>query len=544
METWKNGMGDLYEVVDVLKKDGEKKVSILYDRQGRQLCVLKRQPLDAIEVYRLLKAQENRHLPRIFHVFEEEGQCVVLEEHIAGRTLSQLLDSGETTEEDLEALLQQMCECLLPLHEKSIIHRDIKPSNLLLTNDGILKLIDFGIARTVKEGTSRDTVCFGTRGYSPPEQYGFGQTDARSDIYSMGMTLRMFRPQSEKLRRIVEKATQFAPQDRYSSVGEILRELQGEKITGEGVADRARRWLGQIRLPNFHRERVDAKSIEEILAEQLLSFRPVMPTVREGYGFAPDRYTLEPFPMCPEDERYIFPSKETARQHGLRAFEQSAYSQREACIHQALILFRETQLRNYCVYEVTRENYYHRTNRRVEDRIQAILRWAGKNGLSLETLPKGLESFSCVPSFHEKEKEGSCLWHLEHFEDMEYTEPVHALLDKWSGAIPPIVGYERYIETQSRLVSIAETKEGEIAKDGKDYEVSLVDLYAFRTAKAAKQLQEDVLYAVLDLVMQSDALRMDIHGAICEAYGDRLEKALETKADELRRYFRRMMGKP
>ena len=544
MDAWKECLGDLYECMDLLKQDDEKRVSLLYDRQGRQLCVMKQQPLETMDVYRALKALGNRHVPRIERVFQEAGQCVVVEEHIAGRTFSHLLDSGEPLEDaEIEDFLRQLCECLCPLHEKGIIHRDIKPSNLLLTNDGILKLIDFGIARTVKAEAGADTVCFGTRGFSPPEQYGFGQTDARSDIYSMGMTFRMFRPQSEKLRRIIGKATQFAPKDRYSSVVEILNELSGEDNAQEGLADRTRRLLGQLRWPVPRRERVDAKSVEEILAEKLLSFRPAMPAAREDYAFDPKCCALEPFPRCPKDDQYIFPSKEAARQNGLQAFEQSAYSQRKECIRQVLVIFRETQLRNYCVYEITKENYYHRMNRRVEGRIREILAWAGKNGLPVETLPEGLASFSCEPSFRGKDEEGSSLWNLEHFEDMEYIEPVYALLDKWSGAIPPIVGYEQYIETRSQLVSIAENKEGEIAEHGEDYELCLVDLYAFRTDKAAKELQENILYAVSDLVMQSDALRRDIHGAIRDAYEDQLEKALEAKADEMRRYFRMVLGK-
>ena len=544
MDAWKKCLGDLYECMDVLKQDGGKRVSLLYDRQGRQLCVMKQQPLETMAVYQTLKTLGNRHVPRIYRVFQEEGQCIVLEEHIAGKTFSSLLDSKEPLgDAEIENFLRQMCECLRPLHKKGIIHRDIKPSNLLLTNDGILKLIDFGIARTVKAEAGSDTVCFGTRGYSPPEQYGFGQTDARSDIYSMGMTFRMLCPQSGKLRRIIEKATQFAPKDRYSSVIEILNELNDKDSAQEGLTKRTRRLLGHIRWPIPRRERADAKSVEEILAEKLLSFRPALPTAREDYGFSPERCTLEPFPRCPGDDQYIFPSKEIARTKGLEAFEQSIYSRKGESLRQALAIFRETQLRNYCVYEITKANYYHRTNRKVEARIREILAWAGKKGLSVETLPEGLASFSCEPSFHGKGEEGSSLWNLEHFEDTEYIEPVYALLDKWSGAIPPIVGYERYIETRSQLVSIAENKEGEIAEHGEDYELCLVDLYAFRTDKAAKELQENILYAVSDLVMQSDALRRDIHETIRDAYEDRLEKALEAKADEIRHYFRIILGK-
>ena len=538
MEAWKESMGDLYEWLDVLKQDDKKRVSLLYDKQGKQLCVMKEQPLDTMAVYQALKSMENRHIPRIYRVFREAEQCIILEEHIAGKTLSYLLDSEEPPGElEIEDILSQLCECLLPLHENGIVHRDIKPSNLLLTNDGILKLIDFGIARTVKEDGSFDTVCFGTRGFSPPEQYGFEQTDARSDIYSMGMTLQMFHPQSKKLQRILEKATQFAPKDRYSSVAEIWKDLHRETPTQSGFSERMQRLLGGIRWPILRQEQVDAKSVEEILAEKLLSFRPALPCPKD-YTFAPNSYTLPPYPHCPNDDRYLFPTKEIACQEGLSAFEQHIYSQRQAWIRQALILFRETQLRNYSVYEVTRGNYYHRIDRQIEQRIREILNWAEKKGLSLSAVPTGLKSFSCPPSFLEKDSKGSHLWNLAHFEDMVYTEPAQGLLDKWSGAIPPLVGYERYIETRSHLVSIAENKEGNIAKGGEDYEICPADLYAFRTGKAAMQLQEDVLYAVSDLVEESDALRMDIHGAIRDAYGDRLKKALEAKADEVRHYLR------
>ena len=358
----------------------------------------------------------------------------------------------------------------------------------------------------------------------------------------MGVTMQMFQPQSEKLRYIINKATQFAPKDRYSSVVEILKALNNEGNIPKGLAEKARTLLVHLRSPIPRRKRVDANSVEEILAEKILSFRPVLPNAKEDYAFSPKRCTLEPFPRCPGDDQYVFPSKETAQQQGLQAFEQFIYSQRKECVRQALVFFRETQLRNFLMYEITKENYYHQTNRKVEGRIQEIMEWARKNGLPRETLPKGLESFSCTPNFHGRNEASSCLWNLEHFEYMDYTAPIHALLDKWSGAIPPIAGYKRYIETRSRLVSVAKKPEGESTAEGENSELCPVDLYAFRTNKAAKELQEDILYATMDLVWQSDALRQDIHGAIRDAYGDRLKKALEAKADEIRQYFRRALG--
>ena len=85
----------------------------------------------------------------------------------------------------------QVARVLHYLHTRTppIIYRDLKPSNIMLTPDGVLKLIDFGVARTHKRGKSKDTVAMGSAGYAPPEQYGKGQTDARSDVYALGATL-------------------------------------------------------------------------------------------------------------------------------------------------------------------------------------------------------------------------------------------------------------------------------------------------------------------------------------------------------------------
>ena len=125
---------------------------------------------------------------------------------------------------------------------------------------------------------------------------------------------------------------------------------------------------------------------------------------------------------------------------------------------------------------------------------------------------------------------------------MPYLKPIYELLDKWSGAIPPIMGYKRHIKATNRLVNIAENKDGEIANSDDDFEFNHIDFYAFKTDKAIKEFWENILYATDELIKESDELRADIHGTIRETYGKRLKFALKAKAEELRKYFIIVLG--
>ena len=114
MGRWQDYLKEFYEPLEVLKEDGEKKITLIYDRQGRQLCVLKQQPLAVLDVYKALKNVKSRHLPRLYRVFQSEGKCIVLEEHIAGCSLSRMLEGGsKLSEEKIEDIFRQLCICLL-----------------------------------------------------------------------------------------------------------------------------------------------------------------------------------------------------------------------------------------------------------------------------------------------------------------------------------------------------------------------------------------------------------------------------------------------
>ena len=235
MEQWEQYLGDGYEVVDLLKESATGAVALLYDRIGKQVCVLKQREKHSKAIYQKLREMENPYIPFIYRLMEREGQLLIIEEFIDGRTLANILRYDGKLDEKLAIhVLQELCECLQPLHSQGIVHRDIKPSNIILTKSNSVKLIDFGIARMVKETDETDTEFLGTKGYAPPEQYGFGQTDARSDIYSLGITIRRMLGADYHgcLEKVFQRCTALDPENRYASVDELLQDVarqQGKK---------------------------------------------------------------------------------------------------------------------------------------------------------------------------------------------------------------------------------------------------------------------------------------------------------------------------
>ena len=186
------------------------------------------------EIYRLLSGQNNPHIPQIYAVEEQENELFIAEEYVDGESLSEHLQKNLLSDEQKLNYALQLCEAVGFLHalNPSIIHRDIKPSNILINGKGELKLIDFDASRHYKEAlSSSDTRLLGTVEYAPPEQFGYSQTDVRSDIYSMGVVFHEMRPTenkrlAEQWEKIAEKCTSFDPKNRYQSVAELQRELE------------------------------------------------------------------------------------------------------------------------------------------------------------------------------------------------------------------------------------------------------------------------------------------------------------------------------
>jgi serine/threonine-protein kinase len=141
----------------------------------------------------ILVALDHPNLPQVSAFFDEQGRSYLIMEFIHGESLEKRLERANAPLLESQVLdwAVQVCDVLSYLHgqPQPVIFRDLKPSNVMVTLEGRVKLIDFGIARTFKSGKSRDTVTMGSENYAAPEQWGQAQTDARADIYGLGATM-------------------------------------------------------------------------------------------------------------------------------------------------------------------------------------------------------------------------------------------------------------------------------------------------------------------------------------------------------------------
>jgi len=209
-------------------------------KESAKLVVYKELKCKSIAaLYWKIEELKSIFFPEVYGVWEENGNTFLIEEYIPGETLAEKVEQGcFFSEEELSRYMLQLCEALLVLHraEPPIIHRDLKPDNILVTEEGSLKLLDFDAAREYDEAQSRDTVILGTKEYASPEQFGFTQTDVRSDIYSFGIVFAELLKNTnttvsfaKKCQKIIDKATMFDPDKRYSCTDILYKELCGLK---------------------------------------------------------------------------------------------------------------------------------------------------------------------------------------------------------------------------------------------------------------------------------------------------------------------------
>lgn len=303
--------GDCYRIDAVLKESPsettERVFLILADGSERGPYVRKRIALDSGlgDAYeRIWQAQQKgkrfMHLPRIVECGVDAGKRVVVMELVAGSTLDEAVKDPEYSERHAMVVSTLLCDAVMELHEgfnPPLIHRDLKPANVVISSSN-LTLIDFGITRTFDEEADRDTRSFGTRGYAPPEQFGYGQTDERSDVYALGMLMAFCFLREEPTRALVEsgfddprvpialrpvlmRATAFDPGQRYESVMALKSDPLMEQLVTE-VFEAAPSEQADIEPEN-------AVNAPALSAASVPSAEPVLPQASEANQRAPHR---------------------------------------------------------------------------------------------------------------------------------------------------------------------------------------------------------------------------------------------------------------
>ena len=221
---------------ELKKMDKNGNVWLVHDNIKDRNWVCKNVPADVFDIYRKIATVETEYVSKVVFWNIENERNLIFEEYIEGDTIGNIIDSkGCISKETSVKYTKQMLFALSEIHELGIIHKDISPNNVIIDENDNVKIIDFGISREYKPGRSEDTMLFGTKDFASPEHYGFGQTDARSDIFSVGALLNYmltgenykFRlPEDMACQVVVKKATALSRDERYMSAKEMLTALE------------------------------------------------------------------------------------------------------------------------------------------------------------------------------------------------------------------------------------------------------------------------------------------------------------------------------
>lgn len=231
----------LLKHIEDIKETEKTKISIVYNTGNNSNCILR--VCKGRDLSGLCEALCKTRHPNIAVVYDyvyEDGDTYILEEHINGKSVKEIMDEdGVFSERQTAEIISAVCSALEVLHTKTppIIHNDINPSNIMICDDGAVKLFDFDISRLYQKGKSQNTELFGTEEYASPEHFGYGQSEPRTDIYCLGVTMHKMLTDNGltdehkityngKLKNIIEKCLEIDPDRRYSSVSELNKKLK------------------------------------------------------------------------------------------------------------------------------------------------------------------------------------------------------------------------------------------------------------------------------------------------------------------------------
>ena len=241
-------MKEHWPVYECLKENEDSATFLVKETVAGILCVLKWGRNMQAELLRnemeILEKLADRKLcgiPKAYRIFEENREVYLIREYIEGTPLAQMvLQKGGIPEMEICRISRKICRTAEQFQnpDNLMIHRDIKPENIVITPGGEAVFIDFGTMRSYKKDGSRDTFVVGTRGTAAPEQYGYTQTDQRTDVYAIGQTMLYMVSESyemdqlsecnisRKMKKVIEKACSFEPDKRYTDASELSRAIE------------------------------------------------------------------------------------------------------------------------------------------------------------------------------------------------------------------------------------------------------------------------------------------------------------------------------
>lgn len=246
-----------YELLKLIGQSAFSKIYLAMDKRLNKAWAVKicdkkdalKSTIDAmVNEANMVKHLDHPAIPTIVDIIDTDRYLCIVEDYIEGATLENVLkEYGAQPQENVIEWAKQLCDVLGYLHSQNPphIYRDVKPANIILKPNGKIVLVDFGIMRTYKPNNLADTVALGTKGYAAPEQYGNRQTDARTDIYGLGMTLHhlltgvdpktnngqtlpicQINPNLSKgLEYIINKCIELDPDKRFQSMWELKSAL-------------------------------------------------------------------------------------------------------------------------------------------------------------------------------------------------------------------------------------------------------------------------------------------------------------------------------
>lgn len=241
-------MQEHWTVYECLKESEDSSTFLVKETATGILCVLKwgrnRQAeflRNEMEIMEKMADRKLSGIPKAYRIFEENGEVYLVREYIEGMSLAQMvLQKGGISEAEICRISRKICQTAEQFQnpDEPMIHRDIKPENIVVTPGGEVVFIDFGTMRSYKKDGSRDTFVVGTRGTAAPEQYGYTQTDQRTDVYAIGQTMLYMVSESyemnqlsecavsRRMKKIIEKACSFEPDKRYGDAAQLRRAVE------------------------------------------------------------------------------------------------------------------------------------------------------------------------------------------------------------------------------------------------------------------------------------------------------------------------------